>query len=251
MLDKLNIEDIKPSSRKYPGIVFKPEREAGDQVLTVNGLSMSNEEGDQIFDNLSFTTNKGDKIAFISKDPMALTLFFKAIGGDLKPDKGDINWGVTIQHSYLPNDNSSFFETKLSLVDWLRQYSEEKDETFIRGFLGRMLFSGEESLKSANVLSGGEKVRCMLSKLMLESPNLLILDEPINHLDLESIQAFNNELVEYPGTVLFHSHDHEFINTVANRIIELTPKGVIDKMCTYDEYLADPSVPERRAEMLS
>jgi ATPase subunit of ABC transporter with duplicated ATPase domains len=249
MLEKLNIEDIKPSSRKYPGIVFKPEREAGDQVLSVDAIAVANEEGDQILKNVSFTVNKGDKIAFISKNPLALTLFFKCLGDDLQADKGEINWGVTIQRSYLPNDNSSYFKSTLSLVDWLRQYSEEKDETFIRGFLGRMLFSGEESLKSANVLSGGEKVRCMLSKLMLESPNLLILDEPTNHLDLESIQAFNNALIEYAGTILFHSHDHEFINTVANRIIEITPNGIIDKMCSYDDYLADSSISERRASL--
>lgn len=251
MIDKLNIEDIKPSSRKYPGIVFKQEREAGDQVLAVDNVTIANQEGKNVVNKVSFTVNKGDKIAFISKNPVALTLFFKGLGGDIQPDKGSLNWGVTISASYLPNDNSPYFETKLSLVDWLRQYSEEKDETFIRGFLGRMLFSGEESLKSANVLSGGEKVRCMLSKLMLESPNLLILDEPTNHLDLESIQAFNNSLIEYAGMVLFHSHDHEFINTVANRVIELTPNGVIDKMCTYDEYIEDASVKERRAEMIN
>jgi ATPase subunit of ABC transporter with duplicated ATPase domains len=249
MLDKLDIEEIKPSSRKYPGIVFKQEREAGDQVVTVDSVTIANEEGDNVVNNLSFTVNKGDKIAFLSKNPLSLTMFFKCLGGEIKPDKGTLNWGVTIQKAYLPNDNSSFFNTKLNLVDWLRQYSEEKDETFIRGFLGRMLFSGEESLKSADVLSGGEKVRCMLSKLMLESPNLLILDEPTNHLDLESIQALNNSLIDYAGMVLFHSHDHEFINTVANRIIEITPKGAIDKMCTYDEYISDASVKERRTEM--
>ena len=249
MLDKLDIEEIKPSSRKYPGIVFKQEREAGDQVLAVDGVTIANEEGNKVVNNISFTVNKGDKIAFLSKNPLALTLFFKCLGGEIQPDEGSLNWGITIHKSYLPNDNSSYFDTKLNLVDWLRQYSEEKDETFIRGFLGRMLFSGEESLKSANVLSGGEKVRCMLSKLMLESPNLLILDEPTNHLDLESIQAFNNSLVDYAGMVLFHSHDHEFIQTVANRIIEITPGGAIDKMCTYDEYIEDESVMARRAEM--
>ena len=249
MLDKLDIEEIKPSSRKYPGIVFKQEREAGDQVLTVDNVSIANEEGEEVVNNVNFTINKGDKIAFLSKNPLALTLFFKCLGDEIQPDSGSLNWGVTINKSYLPNDNSSYFSTKLNLVDWLRQYSEEKDETFIRGFLGRMLFSGEESLKSANVLSGGEKVRCMLSKLMLESPNLLVLDEPTNHLDLESIQAFNNSLVDFAGMVLFHSHDHEFINTVANRIIELTPGGIIDKMCTYDEYIADESVKERRLAM--
>lgn len=251
MLDKLDIEEIKPSSRKYPGIVFKQEREAGDQVVAVDDVSISNEEGNKVVNKLSFTVNKGDKIAFLSKDPLALTLFFKALGGEIVPDNGSINWGVTIQKAYLPNDNSSYFDTSSNLVDWLRQYSEEKDETFIRGFLGRMLFSGEESLKSANVLSGGEKVRCMLSKLMLESPNLLILDEPTNHLDLESIQALNNSLIEFAGMVLFHSHDHEFINTVANRIIEITPNGAIDKMCSYDEYISDASVKERRLEMYS
>jgi len=248
MLDKLDISEIQPSNRKYPGIIFKPEREAGDQVLAVNHLTIKR-EGEAIINDASFIVNKGDKIAFISKNPLALTLMFRCLGGDLKPDKGELNWGVTITKSYLPNDNSSFFKTKLSLVDWLRQFSAEKDETFIRGFLGRMLFSGEESLKSADVLSGGEKVRCMLSKLMLESPNLLILDEPTNHLDLESIQALNNSLVEYPGMVMFHSHDHEFIETVANRVIEITPQGLIDKMATYDEYMNDSAIAARRKEM--
>ncbi len=245
MLDKLDIAEIKPSNRKYPGIIFKPERDAGDQVLAVNNVTFSH-DSKAVVNKASFIVNKGNKIAFLAKNPMALTLFFKGLGDEIIPEKGDFDWGVTIKKAYLPNDNSSYFDSKLSLVDWLRQYSEEKDETFIRGFLGRMLFSGEESLKSANVLSGGEKVRCMLSKLMLESPNLLILDEPTNHLDLESIQALNNSLIDYPGMVLFHSHDHEFIQTVANRVIEITPNGLIDKMCTYDEFINDSNVHERR-----
>lgn len=249
MIDKLNIEEIKPSTRKYPGIFFIQEREAGDQVLSVDNYSYQL-EGTFLFKNLSFTVNKGDKIVFLSKNPLAITKFFDCIYGSDKPQTGTAEWGVTIKSSYIPNDNSSFFEgIDLSLVDWLRQFSKEKDETFIRGFLGKMLFSGEESLKKAKVLSGGEKVRCMMSKTMLESPNVMIADEPTNHLDLESIQSLNNSFIDYKGTLLFYSHDHEFMNTVANRVIEIGPNGMVDKHCTYDEYLEDDSIAERRVAL--
>lgn len=246
LLEKLNIEEIQPSSRKYPAIILQQEREAGDQVLTAENISISN-QGESLFSQVSFNVNKGDKIAFLSKNTLALTRFFQVLAGEIQPETGKFNYGITIKHAYLPNDNSPYFEgVDLSLIDWLRQYSKEKDETFIRGFLGKMLFSGEESLKSAKVLSGGEKVRCMLSKLMLEQPNVILADDPTNHLDLESIQALNNSFSEYKGTILFQSHDHEFIQTIANRIIEITPNGMIDKYCTYDEYLADSTVQERR-----
>jgi ATPase subunit of ABC transporter with duplicated ATPase domains len=249
MLDKLDIEEIQPSTRRYPGIVFKQEREAGDQVLNVEGLSMRlNRES--LFKQVDFKVQKGDKIAFLSRNTLALNTLFKALWKEIDCESGAVNWGVTIKYAFLPNDNTAWFEgINLNLVDWLRQYSVEKDETFIRGFLGRMLFSGEETQKMAKVLSGGEKVRCMLSKMMLENPNLLILDEPTNHLDLESIQAFNNALVDYKGVVLFHSHDQEFINTIANRIIEITPNGIIDRHMTYEEYAEDAAVKERRAEL--
>jgi ATPase subunit of ABC transporter with duplicated ATPase domains len=249
MIDKLNIEEIKPSTRKYPGIFFIQEREAGDQVLSIDNYSYQL-EGTFLFKNLSFTVNKGDKIVFLSKNPLAITKFFDCIYGSDKPHTGTAEWGVTIKSSYIPNDNSSFFEgVDLSLVDWLRQFSKEKDETFIRGFLGKMLFSGEESLKKAKVLSGGEKVRCMMSKTMLESPNVMIADEPTNHLDLESIQSLNNSFIDYKGSLLFYSHDHEFMNTVANRVIEIGPNGMVDKYCTYDEYLEDESIAERRVAL--
>ena len=247
MIDKLNIEEIKPSTRKYPGIFFIQEREAGDQVLTVENLSCLN-DGKNLFSNVNFTVSKGEKVAFLSKNALAITKLFECINGNETPKTGTAEWGVTIKRTYIPNDNSPFFEgIDLSLVDWLRQFSKEKDETFIRGFLGKMLFSGEESLKKAKVLSGGEKVRCMMSKSMLESPNCIIADEPTNHLDLESIQSLNNSFIDYKGILLFYSHDHEFLNTVANRIIEIGPNGMIDKHCTYDEYLDDESVVERKA----
>jgi ATPase subunit of ABC transporter with duplicated ATPase domains len=249
MLEKLNVDDIKPSNRKYPGIVFAQEREAGDQILQVENLSKKSLEGNVLFKNLTISVNKGDKIAFLSKDSLAITSFFDIINGEAQPDTGEFKWGVTIKKSYLPNDNSKYFEADLNLVDWLREYSENKDETFVRGFLGRMLFTGEESLKKASVLSGGEKMRCMVSKMMLSSPNLLILDEPTNHLDLESITAFNNALKDYKGTILFTSHDREFVQTVATRIIELTPKGAIDRQLPYDEYLEDENIKQLRAEM--
>ena len=249
-LEKLDIEQIKPSSRKYPGIFFKQSREAGDMILDVRNLSFDLEDGTPLFKDVTFHVNKGDKIAFISKDGLVISNFFKVLAGEAKAKKGEINFGVTITKSYVPNDNSSYFQNPdLNLVDWLRQFSAEKDETFIRGFLGRMLFSGEESLKKCTVLSGGEKVRCMMSKTMLEEANFLILDEPTNHLDLESITALNNGLIEFAGTVVFTSHDHTFTHTIANRIIEITPNGMLDKMMTYDEYLTDARVKEQRAEL--
>ena len=249
-LEKLDIEQIKASSRKYPGIFFKQSREAGDMILDVHNVCYDLEDGTALFKDVTFTVNKGDKIALISKDGLVISNFFKILAGEQKAKKGEIKYGVTITKSYIPNDNSSYFQNNdLNLVDWLRQYSAEKDETFIRGFLGRMLFSGEESLKKCTVLSGGEKVRCMLSKTMMEDANFLILDEPTNHLDLESITALNNGLIEYAGTIVFTSHDHTFTHTIANRIIEITPNGMLDKMMTYDEYLSDAKVKEQRAEL--
>jgi ATPase subunit of ABC transporter with duplicated ATPase domains len=249
MIEKLNIEEIQPSTRKYPGIFFKQSREVGDQILTVDDLAFTAESGEKLFSNLHFTVHKGDKIAFISRNTMALNTLFKVLWGETKAAKGEVNWGVTVTMSNLPNENAHYFTEKINLVDWLRQYSTEKDETFIRGFLGRMLFSGEETQKMCTVLSGGEKVRCMLSKMMMENPNVLLMDEPTNHLDLESIQALNNGLVEYQGVALFHSHDQEFINTIANRIIEITPNGLIDKYMTYEEYAEDDSIKARRVEL--
>ncbi len=248
LLEKLTIEDIQPSSRKYPFVHFKPEREPGDQILAVEGLTYTAEDGQKLFDNLTFTLNKGDKTFFFSRDGLAISALFDILSGERKADKGTFKWGVTITPSYFPNDTEKdkFFQVDLNLVDWLRQYSAEKDESFIRGFLGRMLFSGEESLKKAGVLSGGEKVRCMLSKMMLSGANLLILDEPTNHLDLESIESLNNGLIEFKGPVLFTSHDHQFVQTIASRIIEITPTGQLDKMMTYDEFLTDERVKAQR-----
>jgi ATPase subunit of ABC transporter with duplicated ATPase domains len=248
LLEKLTLDDIKPSSRKYPAIMFKQEREAGDQLLQVENLAKSL-EGTPLFNNISFTVNKGDKIAFLSKESLAISAFFDILMGEKKADKGEFKWGVTTSQAYFPIDNSKFFDVDLNLVDWLRQFSVEKDESFIRGFLGRMLFSGEESLKKAHVLSGGEKVRCMLSKMMLQSANVLVLDEPTNHLDLESITALNNALKDFKGTVLFTSHDHQFVQTVANRIIEITPNGILDKLMTYDEYLTDDYIKQQRQSL--
>ena len=248
MLEKLDIEEIQPSTRRYPGIIFKQEREVGDQILTLDNVSCS-VGGTKLFGNINFTVNKGDKIAFLSRNTLALNTLFKILWGEVKPDSGEVKWGVTVKMGYLPNDNSDYFEKPINLVDWLRQYSAEKDETFIRGFLGRMLFSGEETQKMCNVLSGGEKVRCMLSKMMIENPNVGIFDEPTNHLDLESIQALNNGLIDFAGIVLMHSHDQEVINTVANRIIEITPNGMIDKYMTYEEFAEDDAVQQRRAEL--
>jgi ATPase subunit of ABC transporter with duplicated ATPase domains len=254
MLDKLSVDDIKPSSRRYPGIVFKPEREAGDQIFMVEGLKKS-VEGKTLFSDVSFMLHKGDKVAFVSKDSLAINTFFEVIMGEQEADAGEYKWGQTITAAYLPNDNTKYFEgVQDNLIDWLRQFTkteEEREETYVRTFLGRMLFTGEETLKSASVLSGGEKVRCMVSKMMLQQPNLLVLDEPTNHLDLESITAFNNSLIDYQGNVMFASHDHEFMQTVANRIIELTPNGMIDRMMTYDEYLEREDIQKVREEMYS
>lgn len=244
-LEKLNLDEIRPSSRKYPGIGFAQEREAGNDILHVENLSKTL-DGSPLFSRLNFTLNKGDKVMVYSKDSLAITTFFQILAGEDKPTQGNIKWGITINKAYLPNDNSKYFQSTDNLIDWLRQFSKEKDETFIRGFLGRMLFSGEESLKPVNVLSGGEKVRCMLSKLMLQQANMLILDEPTNHLDLESITAFNNALKDYKGTVLFATHDHEFAQTVANRVIEIAPTGMIDRVMSFDEYLADPRIHDAR-----
>ncbi len=248
LLEKLTLEDIKPSSRKYPYIAFKPEREVGDQILSVENLAASF-EGAALFKNVSFTLNKGDKVAILGRDSVAVSAFYQILMGERKAEKGSFKWGVTTTQGYLPNDNTTYFQTDLNLVDWLRQYSKEKDESFIRGFLGRMLFSGEEALKKANVLSGGEKMRCMISRMMLLGANVLMLDEPTNHLDLESITAFNNGLKDFKGNVLFTSHDHQFVQTVANRIIELTPTGIIDKMTEYDDYITDPAVKAQREAM--
>ncbi|MDZ4756818.1 MAG: ATP-binding cassette domain-containing protein [Bacteroidota bacterium] len=249
LLEKLTIDEIRPSNRKYPAIMFKPDREPGDQILNVENLTYK--EGDTLlFKDISFTTSKGEKIAVISKDHLAVSRFFDILNGEQTATSGEYKWGVTIIPAYLPVDNTLFFqEDDLNLIDWLRQFSVDKDETFIRGFLGKMLFSGEETLKSCKVLSGGEKVRCMISRMMLKNGNCVILDEPTNHLDLESIQSFNNSLKEFKGNVLFSSHDHEFMQTVATRVIELTPNGIIDKLCTFDEYLNSADVKEQRAKM--
>ncbi|MCE7059935.1 ABC-F family ATP-binding cassette domain-containing protein [Dyadobacter sp. CY343] len=249
LLEKLTIDDIKPSSRKYPYIAFKSEREVGDQLLRVEGLSKTADDGTKLFDNLNFTVNKGDKIAFVSRNVMAISTFFDIISDLQKADKGSHTWGVTITKSYFPKDPGQFFDVDLNLVDWLRQYSEEKDESFIRGFLGRMLFSGEESLKKAKVLSGGEKVRCMLSRTMLSGANALVLDDPTNHLDLESITALNNGLIDFTGCLLFYSHDHQFVHTIANRIIEIGPKGILDKLMSYDDFLQDETVKQQRQKL--
>ena len=249
MLERLDIEEIQPSTRKYPGIFFKQAREVGDQILTVENLSYKTESGEYLFKDVNFTVNKGDKIAFISRNTLALNTLFKVLWGDATPSSGEFGWGVTVTMSYLPNENEKFFTEKINLVDWLRQYSTEKDETFIRGFLGRMLFSGEETQKLCTVLSGGEKVRCMLSKMMMENPNVGLFDEPTNHLDLESIQALNNGMMEYAGIVLFHSHDQEVMNSIANRIIEITPNGMIDKYMKYEEYAEDAQIKERKKEL--
>ena len=250
LLDKISIEDIKPSSRKYPAIIFNQTREVGDQLLEVEGLTKL-VEGKPLFDNLTFRINKGDKIAFLG-DSTAITTLLEILNNNQQADSGSFKYGQTITTAYLPNENEHYFDTQMNLIDWLRQYTlndEEKDEVYVRGFLGKMLFSGQESLKKANVLSGGEKVRCMLSRMMLSGANFLMLDEPTNHLDLESITAFNNSLSEFPGCVLFTTHDHEFAQTIANRIIEIGPKGIIDKLMTYDEYIASPLVDEQRKKL--
>ena len=248
MLEKLTVDEIKPSSRKYPGIIFTPEREPGNQILEVSGLTKSLEDGTVLFRDVNFNVEKGDKIVFLSRDPRAMTALFEIINGNMKPDAGHYNWGVTITTAYLPLDNTAFFNTDLNLVDWLSQFGEG-NEVYMKSFLGRMLFSGEEVLKKASVLSGGEKMRCMIARMQLRNANCLILDTPTNHLDLESIQAFNNNLKIYKGNILFSSHDHEFIQTVANRIIELTPNGIIDKMMEYDEYITSEHIKEMKARL--
>ena len=249
LLDKLVIDNIQPSTRKYPGIIFKPERDCGDQILRVENLAKYTDDGQTLFANVEFTLVKGDKVTILSKDHSAITAFFEIITSNLSPDQGSVEWGTTITSAYLPNNNAEFFNTNDNLIDWLRQFSKDKDETYVRGFLGKMLFSGEEVLKKANVLSGGEKVRCMISRMMLTNANCLLLDEPTNHLDLESITAFNNALKDWKHIALFSSHDHEFTETVANRIIELTPNGCIDKRMSYDEYITNSQVKEVRKEL--
>ena len=248
MLEKLNVDEIKPSSRKYPGIIFTMDREPGNQILEVSGLRAETEEGEVLFNDVNFNVEKGDKIVFLSRNPRAMTALFEIINGNRKAQAGHYSWGVTITTAYLPLDNTDYFNCDLNLVDWLSQYGEG-NEVYMKGFLGRMLFSGEEVLKKVNVLSGGEKMRCMIARMQLRNANCLILDTPTNHLDLESIQAFNNNLKIYKGNILFSSHDHEFIETVANRIIELTPNGIIDKMMSYDEYISSDHIKEMRARM--
>jgi ATPase subunit of ABC transporter with duplicated ATPase domains len=248
-LEKLDFETIVASTRRYPGIIYKMERDPGNQILEIHNLS-SKHEGQYLFKGLDLQVNRGDKIGFIAKDVLAITSLFQTLMGEKAPESGEYKWGVTIKTSYIPYDNSKYFDgVDLNLIDWLRQYSTEKEEQFIRGFLGKMLFSGEEVLKLCSVLSGGEKVRCMVSRMMLQEANVLVLDDPTNHLDLESITAFNNALKDFPGIVLFTSHDHEFLQTVATRIIELTPNGCLDKLMTYDEFLSDERVKAQRAEL--
>lgn len=248
MLEKLNVEEIRPSSRKYPGIIFQMDREPGNQILEVEGLKACDEDGTVLFDNVNFNIEKGEKVVFLSHNPKAMTALFEIINGNRKADAGEYKWGVTITTAYLPLDNTEFFQSDKNLVDWLSQYGPG-NEVAMKGYLGRMLFSGEEVLKKVNVLSGGEKMRCMIARMQLQNANCLILDTPTNHLDLESIQAFNNNLVAFKGNILFSSHDHEFINTVANRIIELTPSGTIDKLMSYDEYIYDEAIKEQKAKM--
>lgn len=251
-LEKLTIEEIQPSNRRYPGIIFQPLREVGNQILNVEGLAAS-VDGRKLFDKVTFSVNKGQKIAFLSRDPLAVTTFFEIINGNKEAGGGKYEWGTTITRAYLPLENQEFFENGLSLMEWLRQYVPphvtDADEPFLRGFLGKMLFSGDDILKKTNVLSGGEKVRCMISRMMLQNPNCIILDQPTNHLDLESIQSFNEGCTVFPGIVLLTSHDHTFVQTVANRIIELTPKGIIDRLMTFDEYMEDKRVKELREEL--
>jgi ATPase subunit of ABC transporter with duplicated ATPase domains len=248
MLEKLNIEEIQPSSRRYPGIIFTPEREPGNKILEVHGLSAS-VDGEVLFKDVNFQIEKGDKVAFLSHDPRAMTALFEIINGHRKADSGTYDWGQTITTAYLPLDNSEFFNTDINLVDWLCQFSDDSSEIYLKGFLGKMLFSGEEVLKKASVLSGGEKMRCMIARMMLRNANTMILDSPTNHLDLESIQAFNNTLQTFKGNILLSSHDHEFIQTVCNRIIELTPGGIIDKMMDYDDYITDEKVAATRERL--
>lgn len=253
MIDKLNIEDIKPSSRRYPAIIFETEREAGDQILEVKNLEKT-KDGELLFSKIDLNLKKGDKIAVLSKNSLAITEFFEILSGNTKADKGEFNWGITTNQSYMPLDNNGFFQEDINLVDWLRQYTkndDERHEEYMRGFLGKMLFSGDEALKSCKVLSGGEKMRCMFSRMMLQRANVLLMDEPTNHLDLESITTLNNSLSNFKGTILLSSHDHEMLETVCNRIIELTPKGIIDRQMTYDEYLEDKKIKELQDQMYS
>ena len=248
MLEKLNVEEIRPSSRKYPGIIFQMEREPGNQILQVEGLKALDTDGTVLFDNVNFNVEKNDKIVFLSKNPKAMTALFEIINGNREPDAGTYKWGVTITTAYLPLDNTEFFKSKMNLVDWLGQFGVG-NEVMMKGYLGRMLFSGEEVLKSVDVLSGGEKMRCMIARMQLKNANCLILDTPTNHLDLESSQAFNNNLVGFKGNILFSSHDHAFISSVSNRVIELTPKGTIDKLTSYDDYVTSDEIKERKAQM--
>ena len=248
MLEKLNIEEIQPSQRRYPGIIFTPQREVGNKILEVKGLEKSI-EGTMLFKDVNFSIEKDDKVVFLSRDPRAMTALFEIINGNMKPDAGSFDWGQTITTAYLPVDNTDFFNTDMNLVDWLSQFSEDQSEIYLKGFLGKMLFSGDELSKKASVLSGGEKMRCMIARMMMRDANTLILDTPTNHLDLESIQAFNNTLTTYKGVILFASHDHEFIQTVANRVIELTPNGIIDKIMEYDDYITNERVQAARERM--
>ena len=253
MIDKLNIDDIKPSSRRYPAIIFDTEREAGDQILEIKNLEKT-KDGELLFSKIDLNLKKGDKVAVLSKNSLAITEFFEVLAGNVTADKGEFNWGITTNQSYMPLDNNSFFEEDINLVDWLRQFTkndDERHEEYMRGFLGKMLFSGDEALKSCKVLSGGEKMRCMFSRMMLQRANVLLMDEPTNHLDLESITTLNNSLTNFKGTILLSSHDHEMLETVCNRVIELTPKGIIDRQMTYDEYLEDKKIKELREQMYS
>lgn len=248
MLEKLNVEEIQPSTRRYPGIIFQPEREVGNNILTVKNLSKTI-DGETVFNNVNFTIEQDEKVVFLSRDTRAMTALFNILNEETQPDSGEFEWGVTVTTGYLPMDNNRYFNNDLPLVDWLAQYTDNTDASFLRSFLGKMLFSGEEIFKSAKVLSGGEKMRCMISRLMMRHPNVVMLDNPTNHLDLESIQAFNNGLISFPGIVLMASHDHEFIQTVCNRVIELTPNGIIDKLMNYDDYITDDRIKELRESM--
>ena len=248
MLEKLNIEEIQPSSRRYPGIIFTPNREPGNKILEVKGLQAS-VDGELLFSDVNFAVEKNDKVVFLSRDPRAMTALFEIINGNRKADAGTYEWGQTITTAYLPLDNTAFFNTDMNLVDWLSQFSTDTSEIYLKGFLGKMLFSGEEVLKKASVLSGGEKMRCMIARMMMTDANTLVLDSPTNHLDLESIQAFNNTLQSFKGNILMSSHDHEFIQTVCNRVIELTPNGIIDKIMDFDDYLSDEKVQAAREKM--
>lgn len=249
MLDKLNVEEIQPSTRRYPGIIFTPERETGNSILNVTGLSKKGEDGTQLLKDVSFTVEKDEKVVFLSRNPLVTTALFEILSGELKPDDGHYTWGVTITSAYLPMENSRFFESKQTLVEWLSMYSADTSESFLRGYLGKMLFSGEDIYKRVNVLSGGEKMRCMIARMMLRNANVMLLDNPTNHLDLETIQAFNNTLTNFPGNILMSSHDHEFIDTVCNRIIEITPNGTIDKLMRYDDYVNDENISALRSQM--